>query len=52
MWRDRRLLDLLQIEFPIIQAPMAGAVSPLDGLDGGMHGHAEGCASFTHVRKP
>jgi nitronate monooxygenase len=28
MWRDRRLLDLLQNELPIIQAPMAGAVSP------------------------
>ena len=25
MWPDRRLLDLLGIEFPIIQAPMAGA---------------------------
>jgi nitronate monooxygenase len=25
MWRDRRLLDLLGIEHPIIQAPMAGA---------------------------
>jgi nitronate monooxygenase len=28
MWPDTRLLDLLQIELPIIQAPMAGAVSP------------------------
>lgn len=26
MWPDRRLLDLLKIEFPIIQAPMAGAM--------------------------
>jgi nitronate monooxygenase len=25
MWPDRRLLELLQIEYPIIQAPMAGA---------------------------
>lgn len=25
MWPDRRLLELLNIEFPIIQAPMAGA---------------------------
>ena len=25
MWPDRRLLDLLGIEVPIIQAPMAGA---------------------------
>ncbi len=26
MWPDRRLLDLLHIEHPIIQAPMAGAM--------------------------
>jgi nitronate monooxygenase len=26
MWPERRLLDLLQIEHPIIQAPMAGAM--------------------------
>ncbi len=26
MWPDRRLLDLLQIEIPIVQAPMAGSV--------------------------
>ena len=25
MWPDRRLLDLLGIDLPIIQAPMAGA---------------------------
>ena len=25
MWPDRRLLDLLNIDIPIIQAPMAGA---------------------------
>jgi len=25
MWPDRRVLDLLEIELPIIQAPMAGA---------------------------
>jgi NAD(P)H-dependent flavin oxidoreductase YrpB (nitropropane dioxygenase family) len=29
MWNDRRMLDLLGIEHPIIQAPMAGADSPL-----------------------
>jgi NAD(P)H-dependent flavin oxidoreductase YrpB (nitropropane dioxygenase family) len=28
MWPDTRLLDLLGIEVPLIQAPMAGAVSP------------------------
>ena len=27
-WRDRRVLDLLEIEVPIIQAPMAGSDSP------------------------
>jgi nitronate monooxygenase len=26
MWPDRRLLDLLKIEHPIVQAPMAGAM--------------------------
>jgi nitronate monooxygenase len=26
MWPDRRLLDLFKIEFPIVQAPMAGAM--------------------------
>lgn len=25
MWPDRRLLDLIGIDLPIIQAPMAGA---------------------------
>src|SRR3954454_4459525 len=28
MWPNARLLDLLGIDLPIIQAPMAGAVSP------------------------
>jgi nitronate monooxygenase len=28
MWPDRRLLDLFEIELPIVQAPMAGAVGP------------------------
>ena len=28
MWTDRRILDLLDIEHPIIQAPMAGASNP------------------------
>src|SRR3974390_1266319 len=40
MWRDRRLLDMLKIDMPIIQAPMAGimdwelvaAVSEAGGL--------------------
>jgi len=27
-WPNRRLLDLLKIDHPIIQAPMGGAVSP------------------------
>ena len=27
-WHDRRLLDLFGIDHPIIQAPMAGVVSP------------------------
>jgi nitronate monooxygenase len=28
MWNDQRLLDLLDIEHPILQAPMAGSASP------------------------
>jgi nitronate monooxygenase len=28
MWRNRRLLDLLGLEHPIIQAPMAGSTTP------------------------
>ena len=28
MWPDRRLLDLFEIDLPIVQAPMAGAVGP------------------------
>ena len=28
MWPDRRLLDLLGIDHPIIQAPMAGVATP------------------------
>ena len=27
MWQDRRFLDLVGIEIPIVQAPMAGSVS-------------------------
>jgi nitronate monooxygenase len=27
MWNDQRLLDLLDIEHPIIQAPMAGSTT-------------------------
>ena len=26
VWPDRRLLDLFRIEYPIVQAPMAGAM--------------------------
>src|SRR5438128_12120671 len=26
MWPDRRLIDLFKIEFPIVQAPMAGVM--------------------------
>src|SRR4051794_7329564 len=26
MWPDRRIIDLLRIEFPILLAPMAGAI--------------------------
>ena len=28
MWRDRRLHDLLGLDHPIIQAPMAGFTTP------------------------
>ena len=28
MWKDKRLIELLEIEYPIIQAPMAGASTP------------------------
>ncbi len=28
MWPDSRLSDLLKIEHPIIQAPMAGSATP------------------------
>jgi nitronate monooxygenase len=28
MWKDKRLCDLLDIDYPIIQAPMAGASTP------------------------
>ena len=28
MWKDKRLCDLLDIDHPIIQAPMAGASTP------------------------
>jgi len=28
MWKDKRLIELLEIEHPIIQAPMAGASTP------------------------
>src|SRR5215471_5621072 len=27
-WPNKRLIDLLQIEYPIVQAPMAGSVGP------------------------
>jgi hypothetical protein len=30
-WRDRRLLDLLHIEHPIVLAPMGGFATPIHG---------------------
>ncbi len=52
MWRDRRLLDLLGIEHPIIQAPMAGSDTPALAAAvanaGGMG--SIGCAMMTPER--
>ena len=28
MWNDKRAIDLLEIEHPLIQAPMAGPTNP------------------------
>jgi nitronate monooxygenase len=49
MWPDRRLLDFLRIEVPIIQAPMAG-VQDVDVAIGAAQGGALGslpCAMWT-----
>jgi nitronate monooxygenase len=40
MWPDRRLLDLLDIEHPIVQAPMAGA------MDGDLVAAVSGAGGF------
>jgi nitronate monooxygenase len=49
-WPDRRILDLLGIELPILQAPMAGAsgsaMAIAVGLAGGLG--ALPCAMLTH----
>lgn len=49
MWPDRRLCDLLQIDHPILQAPMAGAATPALAAEvsnaGGLG--ALGCAEMT-----
>ena len=39
MWPDRRLIDLFGIEFPIVQAPMAG-VQDADIMIGAAQGGA------------
>lgn len=52
MWRDNRLCDLLGIEHPIIQAPMAGATTPemaAAAANSGALGSL-GCAMFTPER--
>ena len=49
MWPDTRLCDLLGIEHPIIQAPMAGSTTPELAAavsEGGGLGSL-GCASMT-----
>jgi nitronate monooxygenase len=49
MWPDRRLCDLLRIEHPIIQAPMAGSATPqLAGAVANAGGLGSlGCANMT-----
>jgi nitronate monooxygenase len=49
MWPDRRLCDLLKIEHPIIQAPMAGSATPeLAGAVANAGGLGSlGCANMT-----
>jgi nitronate monooxygenase len=52
MWPDRRLCDLLGIEHPIIQAPMAGTTTPAMvaavSNGGGLGSH--GCAALSAAR--
>lgn len=61
MWQDRRLLDLFDIEHPVIQAPMAGAVTPelaaavanaggLGSLAFAMHDAAQAKAEVVRMR--
>lgn len=49
MWKDRRLCDLLDIDHPIIQAPMAGASTPemaVAAANAGGHGVAWLCDAY------
>ena len=61
MWRDRRILDLFDIEHPIIQAPMAGPVlsdmviavanaGGLGSLPSAMLSHEQARAEMARVR--
>lgn len=62
MWPTRRLLDLIGIEVPVIQAPMAGASGPamaiavseaggLGSLPCGMLDPAKACAEIEAIRQ-
>ena len=55
MWPDRRLCDLLRIEHPIIQAPMAGSATPALAAAvsnaGGLGSLGCGNSSATEVRE-
>ena len=55
MWPNRALCDLLQIEIPIIQAPMAGSTTPALASAvsnaGGLGSHGCGGSSVPEVRK-
>ena len=62
MWPDRSLLDLIGIEIPVIQAPMAGANGPtmaiavseaggLGSLPCGMLDTAKACAEIGVIRQ-
>ncbi len=62
MWPDRRLLDLIGIELPVIQAPMAGAngsamaiaaseAGGLGSLPCGMLDAAKACAEIAAIRQ-
>ncbi len=52
MWPDQRIQDLFGIEVPIIQAPMAGAVSSemvtAVSEAGGLGSLSASCRSSTH----